>query len=328
MWMRASATLSSGSCRRPGRSHCHHSEDRPAGEGESSGWHRRRWSFGIRDREGFAGVGEWRGDTSRRGRGVRVGGERTLTVGGAGGCGHSRGADTHGVASRDTHGESGAGAWSGELGAEIGDPEGWEGMERRVGYPQRSGHPGWDRDGPPTDWDTPGIGSIGHRIGTGIDWDTHGFETPTLGRGENEAGGLRSMVRSIEGRSMGHPQGWDRCRADRDTYARSGNHRGNQARQSDTHGRTHLRGVEADLPGLRQRGCARGAAGFRREAVGTEVSEHHGELALQLGAGHAVLRLSGRDRRIMYTTDAIESLNGTVRKAVRVHVPNDGRRPS
>jgi len=48
-------------------------------------------------------------------------------------------------------------------------------------------------------------------------------------------------------------------------------------------------------------------------------------LAAQLAARRALLRLSGKRRRIIYTTNAIEALNSKLRRAVRTrgHFPND-----
>jgi putative transposase len=59
--------------------------------------------------------------------------------------------------------------------------------------------------------------------------------------------------------------------------------------------------------------------------VGYQISGDCPELAAQLGTGDSVLCVSGRVRRIIYTTNAIESLHSEVRKAVRGrgHFPSD-----
>ena len=55
--------------------------------------------------------------------------------------------------------------------------------------------------------------------------------------------------------------------------------------------------------------------------MGAQIPGDHSKLATQLGAGDSVLRL----RRIIYTTNAIESLHSQVRKVVRGrgHFPSD-----
>jgi len=48
-------------------------------------------------------------------------------------------------------------------------------------------------------------------------------------------------------------------------------------------------------------------------------------LAASPGRGHSLLRLSGEVRRLLYTTNAIESMNAKLRRAVRArgHFQND-----
>lgn len=59
--------------------------------------------------------------------------------------------------------------------------------------------------------------------------------------------------------------------------------------------------------------------------LGTEVSGHRAELATQLEAVIPFFAFPVEVRKIIYTTNAIESLNASVRKAVRNkgHFPSD-----
>ena len=59
--------------------------------------------------------------------------------------------------------------------------------------------------------------------------------------------------------------------------------------------------------------------------MGPEVPDHRAELAAGLGARHPVLRLPAGCVRIIYTTNAIESLNMQLRKIIKTrgHFPSD-----
>ncbi len=61
--------------------------------------------------------------------------------------------------------------------------------------------------------------------------------------------------------------------------------------------------------------------------MGSALSGHRPELATGLGRGDPVLCLPQRGSRILYTTNAIEALNATLRRAVRArgHFPTTSR---
>jgi putative transposase len=84
-------------------------------------------------------------------------------------------------------------------------------------------------------------------------------------------------------------------------------------------------GAQADLPGRGAHRGARATRRFRPRPLGAKISGDCAKLAAQLGTGDPVLRLCAGAAQILYTTNAIESLNAQVRKAVRVrgHFPSE-----
>ena len=84
-------------------------------------------------------------------------------------------------------------------------------------------------------------------------------------------------------------------------------------------------GSEAGLPGRRCRDGRTGAGRIRRRRVGTAFPDRGPELAAPLGPDHSVLRFPAAVRKIVYTTNAIESLHSGVRKSIRNkgHFPSD-----
>ncbi len=83
--------------------------------------------------------------------------------------------------------------------------------------------------------------------------------------------------------------------------------------------------AEADLPRRQCRDRPRAAGRVRCRSLGKALPRHRARLAASVGAGGAVLCLPIEVRKIIYTTNAIESLHSRLRKAVRVrgHFPNE-----
>lgn len=83
-------------------------------------------------------------------------------------------------------------------------------------------------------------------------------------------------------------------------------------------------GAASHLPGGQRHGCRRSARILRSGRVGAKISRHCPKLA-GWEAITPFFAFSAEVRRIIYTTNAIESLNASVRKAVRNkgHFPND-----
>ena len=84
-------------------------------------------------------------------------------------------------------------------------------------------------------------------------------------------------------------------------------------------------GAEGGVPGRRRRGRPGGPGRIRSRTLGRDISRHRPKLAAQLGSRHSPLRLPEAVRRMIYTTNAIESLNAKIRRAVRTrgHFPSD-----
>ena len=84
-------------------------------------------------------------------------------------------------------------------------------------------------------------------------------------------------------------------------------------------------GAQGRIPGQGRR-CRPGGAGcLRGRPLGREISGHRTGLAAQLGTRLAFFVFPEAGRRIVYTTNAIESLNAKIRRAVRTrgHFPSD-----
>ena len=81
----------------------------------------------------------------------------------------------------------------------------------------------------------------------------------------------------------------------------------------------------ADLHGTQRRGGHGGTGGLRAGVVGPEVSHRGRRLASGLGPGHSFFTFPPPIRRVIYTTNAIESINARLRKIIKTrgHFPSD-----
>ena len=87
----------------------------------------------------------------------------------------------------------------------------------------------------------------------------------------------------------------------------------------------HRSSAAPDLRGSDLGGGSGGAVGLRQQQLGPEISDDRAVLASSVGARHPVLCLPPEARRIVYTTNMIESLHMQLRKIIknRGHFPSD-----